>query len=90
MTAPNAPGLLKPGPGLSMPAAWASHDDWSRYAVARGMPAGQAAAISRDQLLLAFVPLNAPRDDTPRLERLDRDPDTRAATRESRRKPWGR
>lgn len=88
MTTPDVPGWLRPAIGLSMPAPEATHDDWSSYAAARGMAADQAAALSRDQLLLTFVPPDAPRDDTPRIERLDRDPETRAAARAARRKPW--
>ena len=88
MTAPGVPSWLKPADGLSMPAAYASRDDWEHYAVHRGMAAGMAAASSRDQLVLAFVPLDAPRDDTPRLERFDRDPETAAVRAAARRRPW--
>lgn len=90
MTAPDVPGWLKPGTGLSMPDFAASRDDWGRYATARGMPADRAAAASRDQLVLAFVPLAALRDGAPRVERLDQDPETRAARRAASRPAWER
>jgi hypothetical protein len=82
---PDAPAWLRPAIGVAMPDFAASHDAWEHYAVARGMPAAQAAASSRDQLVLAFVPLTALRDGPPRVEQLDRDPATRAAVREARR-----
>lgn len=85
MTTPDAPTWLRPAIGVAMPDFAASHDDWERYAVARGMPPGQAASSSRDQLVLAFVPMTALRDGAPRVEQLDRDPATRAARREARR-----
>jgi hypothetical protein len=75
-------------PGLSMPAAMASHDDWLSYAVSRGMPREQAKGSTRDRLRAAFVPEGAPRDDTPYIERLDQDVASRTAYREGRRPPW--
>ncbi len=75
-------------PELPMPGAMDSHDDWGRYAVSRGMPQGQAARLTRDEIRAEFVPPDAPRVDIPYVERLDRDPGTRAARREARRRPW--
>ena len=56
MTAQDAPAWLRPGTALSMPHATASHDDWSRYVVSRGIPADQAAALSRDQIRVEYCP----------------------------------
>lgn len=85
MTTPDAPAWLRPAIGLPMPDACASHGDWSSYALARGMPADLAASLGRDQIMLEFVPIEALRNAAPRIERLDRDPATRAAVREGRR-----
>lgn len=86
MTAAAHDGL----PGLPMPAAMAHHDDWAVYAVSRGMDPGEARTLTRDQLRAAFIPSDAPRDDTPYVERLDQDPDTRAARRAASRPAWDR
>ena len=90
MTAPEAPGWLRPAIGVSMPEAQASHEDWSSYAVARGMAADRAAALSRDQLALTFDPRGVLRHDAPRLERHERDADTRTVADEARCRPGER
>ena len=73
-----------------MPDTGAPHEDWNSYALARGMPADLAASLSRDQIMLEFVPIEALRNAAPRIERLDRDAETRSAVRAARRKPWER
>ena len=90
MTAPEAPGWMKPGTGLSMPAAQAPHEQWMRYAIDRGMSPGHAAAASRDQLALTFDPRGVLRHDAPRLERHERDADTRTVADEARCRPGER
>jgi hypothetical protein len=84
----NAPPWLTPGTGLAMPAAGAARDDWSRYAIARGMPADEAAGLSRDQLRIQFCPPGCTPGGEPDLELLERDPGALAARRQARRKPW--
>ena len=88
MTSPAAPAWLRSGTGIPMPDPGAARDDWSRYATDRGMPAAQAAALSRDQIRVEFCPPGTGRDSEPVLDLLERDPDTLAARRDARRKPW--
>ena len=87
MIAQDAPAWLRPGTGLSMPHAGASHDDWSRYAVSRGIPADQAAALSRDQIRVEFCPPGTGPAGEPVVDLLERDPEALAARRDARRKP---
>ena len=85
---PPPPGWLTPGTGLSMPDPGAPHEEWSRYAIARGMPAGQAAGLSRDQIRLEFCPPGSGPGSEPVLDALERDPGHLAARRGARSKPW--
>lgn len=73
-----------------MPSAMASRDDSATYAASRGMDAAAVRTLSRDQIREEFVPPDAPRVDVPYVERLDQDPESRAAYREGRRKPGER
>ncbi len=67
--------------GMPMPPGNASHEHWRDYAVSAGMPADEAAALTRDQLRMRFLAPGAGRDDFEDLEVLDQDPDARAARR---------
>lgn len=65
--------------GMSMPPGNAAHTAWRDYAIGQGMPAAEAAGLSRDQIRMRFTAPGADRDDAPDLEVLDQDPDARAA-----------
>lgn len=78
------------GPFIPQPSADADHGTWTRYAIAQGMPAEQARGLTRDQIRVRFTPPGAPLGGEPQLERHDSDPETLAARREARRRPWER
>ena len=66
----------------------APHGEWMAYAIEEGMPPDMAKGMTRDQLRIAFLPPAPPLGGAPDLERHEQDPDTLAAIREGRRKPW--
>jgi hypothetical protein len=77
-------------PGVYQPADRAPHSEWMRFAVAQGMPENQARGMTRDQLRACLTSPAEPLTGEPHVERLDEDPEARAALREARAKPWGR
>ena len=66
------------------------HWIWMEFAVSRGMPEVQARGMTRDQLRACLLAPSEPLTGEPRVDRLDEDPDARAARREAQRKPWER
>jgi hypothetical protein len=76
--------------GVPEPPDTASHDTWVTYAVSRGMDLEQARGLTRDQLRMALIPVGAPRSDVPYIERLDRDPESRAVRHAASRPAWER
>jgi hypothetical protein len=76
--------------GIPMPDPRAPRSEWAAFAVSQGMPAEMAKGMTRDQIRIAFLPPNPPLGGEPDLERHERDPDTLAAIREGRRRPWER
>lgn len=76
------------GSCVPMPDAKAPHSEWFRYAVAQGMPEDMAKGKTRDQLRIAFLPPAPPLGGEPDLERFEQDPDTLAAIKAGRAKPW--
>lgn len=75
---------------VPQPAPWAPQWDWAAYAVARGIPEADARGMTRDQIRAVLGALDAPLTGEPNLERHEQDPETLAARREARRKPWER
>jgi hypothetical protein len=57
----------------------APHDVWAQYAVSRGMDAGDARGLTRDQLRAALAPARPGVSGVPDLERHERDPEALAA-----------
>jgi hypothetical protein len=60
------------------------------YAIAEGMPEDQARGMTRDQIRLALMPPSPPLGGEPDHERFEQDPETLAAIRAGRAKPWER
>ena len=79
----------QPG-ALPKPDARADHDTWARYAVSQGMPAGQAAGLTRDQIRVALVPAGRSIGAEPSLDVLERDSEARFARRAAQRPAWER
>jgi len=77
-------------PGLPMPAAMASRDDWAAYAASRGMPEDMAQGLTRDQIRIHLGAASLPLGGEPSLDVLERDPDTRAARRAAQWPAWER
>jgi len=77
-------------PRLPMPHPKADHSAWMAYAVSEGMPEDMARGLTRDQIKAELQPHPLPLTGAPDLERHERDPETLAAIREGRRKPWQR
>jgi len=73
--------------GVTAPADRAPHWEWAEYAIAMGMPRLQARTLTRDQIKARLLPA-LPLTGEPSVDRLDEDPDARAARREAQRRPW--
>lgn len=76
--------------GMLEPDARADHATWARYAVSQGMPADQAAGLTRDQIRVRFVAPSRSIGGEPDLDVLERDPETRDGRRAAQRPAWER
>ncbi len=71
-----------------VPAERAPQWEWAEYAIAQGMPQEQARGLTRDQLRARLTRPSGGLTGEPSVDRLDEDPDARAARREAQRRPW--
>ena len=75
---------------IPVPDAQAPHHEWLAYAVSQGMEKDTARGLTRDQLRIRLGAASQPLSGEPSLDRLERDPETRAARRAAQRPAWER